>query len=200
VCSFCVPTESEEGADRQALTSVDARVDDWARCQGVKGVESTGLEEVPGDGGGSGSVRAVGWSPPLPLALPSLSLSLSSPSPSTLLSVANPNDTVTTCTGHWLGLAHGVISPTIAACGGVSPRSHLHHPYPSSTHPSHNLFVHSITSIPPSPSSSTAMATSRSALSALRLSARVCARPVIARSFQSARILRQGKAQSRDSC
>jgi hypothetical protein len=103
VCSFCVPTESEEGADRQALTSVDARVDDWARCQGVKGVESTGLEEVPGDGGGSGSVRAVGWSPPLPLALPSLSLSLSSPSPSTLLSVANPNDTVTTCTGHWLG-------------------------------------------------------------------------------------------------
>jgi hypothetical protein len=98
------------------------------------------------------------------------------------------------------GLAHGVISPTIAACGGVSPRSHLHHPYPSSTHPSHNLFVHSITSIPPSPSSSTAMATSRSALSALRLSARVCARPVIARSFQSARILRQGKAQSRDSC
>ncbi|RSH95394.1 hypothetical protein EHS25_000481 [Saitozyma podzolica] len=38
------------------------------------------------------------------------------------------------------------------------------------------------------------MATSRSALSALRLSARVCARPVIARSFQSARILRQDKS------
>jgi hypothetical protein len=51
-------------------------------------------------------------------------------------------------------------------------------------------------SAPPRP----AMAASRSALSALRLSARVCARPVFARSFQSARILRQGKAQRRGSC
>lgn len=108
------------------------------------------------------------------------------------------NDTVTCTDG--LALAHGVISPTIADCGGPVhlPPSHLRAtPYSSST----NLFVHSIFyNIPPSPSSTTAMAASRSALSALRLSARVCARPVIARSFQSARILRQGKVQRRDSC